>query len=122
MVTIRLAVGSYLLRPPGLRTTGVAIAVARSVGSVHTIGGPGLGKVLLSGLYPTANFIAGLVLAAGDPVYLSATTGKLTNVLTGFAVGNVVAEVGIVADASAYVTPLFLTASVVVSIKAPVVL
>jgi hypothetical protein len=102
--------------------SGTAIANARTVGIVHTIGGPGLGKVQLSGLYPTANFIAGLTLTAGDPVYLSLTSGKLSNDVSAFAPGNVVAEIGIVADASPYVSPLFLTARLIVSIKTPSIL
>jgi hypothetical protein len=72
--------------------------------------------------YATANFIAGLTLAAGDPVYVSLTSGKLTNNVTGFAPGTVVTEVGIVDDASAYSSPLFLTASVALSIKGTTIL
>jgi hypothetical protein len=93
------------------------IGTARAVGIVHTVGGPGVGKVQPIASYATANFIAGLTLAAGDPVYVSLTSGKLTNNVTGFAPGTVVTEVGIVDDASAYSSPLFLTASVALSIK-----
>lgn len=102
--------------------SGTAIGLARAVGIVHTIGGAGVGKVQPIASYATANFIAGLVLTAGDPVYISLTTGKLTNDVTGFAPGNVVAEIGIIDDASAYVSPLFLTASVALSIKGTTIL
>jgi hypothetical protein len=99
-----------------------AIGTARAVGIVHTVGGPGVGKVQPIASYATANFIAGLTLNPGDPVYVSLTTGKLTNDVTGFAVGNVVAEIGIVDNASAYSSPLFLTASVALSLKATTIL
>ena len=98
------------------------IETARAVGVVHTVGGPGVGKVQMIATFSTANFIAGLTLNAGDPVYQSLTSGKLTNDVSGFAVGNVVAELGIVDDASAYASPMSLTASVALSIKTPVIL
>lgn len=93
------------------------IGTARAVGIVHTVGGPGVGKVQPIASFAAANFIAGLTLAAGDPVYVSLTSGKLTNDVISFAPGTVVTEVGIVDDASAYSSPLFLTASVSLSIK-----
>lgn len=99
-----------------------AIGTARAVGIVQTIGGPGVGKVQPIASYATANFITGLTLNPGDPVYVSLTTGKLTNDVTAFGVGNVVAEIGIVDNASAYSSPLFLTASVALALKGTTIL
>jgi hypothetical protein len=74
-----------------------AAATARCAGLVSVVGGAGVGKVQVGNVYAAANFIAGLTaLSAGQPVFLSKTLGKLTNDVSAFVSGDVVAEVGIV--------------------------
>jgi len=86
-------------------TAGAAIATAtstaRCAGFVSVVGGAGTGKVQVGNVYAGANFITGLTgLAAGQPVYLSKTAGKLTNDVSAFTTGDVVAEVGITTSVS----------------------
>ena len=74
-----------------------AAATARCAGLVSVVGGAGVGKVQVGNVYAAANFISGLTaLSAGQPVFLSKTLGKLTNDVSAFVSGDVVAEVGIV--------------------------
>jgi len=80
----------------GSPTDATVSATARAAGLVHTIGGPGVGQVQVLGIFNEANFVAGLALAAGNPVYLSKTSGKLTNDVSAFVPGDVVAEIGLV--------------------------
>lgn len=78
--------------------TATGIQTARVMGIVDLSDGPGIGKVRVSGIHPNANFIGGLNLTAGDAVYLSKTNGKLTNNVSAFNEGDVVAEIGLVAN------------------------
>jgi hypothetical protein len=64
---------------------------ARVVGIVSASG-----VVRVAGIASSASFITGLTLAAGQPVYLSKTAGKLTNDVIAFVTGDVVAELGII--------------------------
>jgi hypothetical protein len=93
-------------------STAIATGVYEGVGSQITYGG-GISD---------AKFLAGLTLAAGNRVYLSKTDGNFTNDTTGYTSGNVIMEVGVVYDASAYNGTSALTAKVLLSFKAAVLL
>lgn len=79
-------------------TGGAAVATAAStsrvLGFVSTVGAPG--TIQVTGIYSGANFITVVGLAVGQPVFLSKTSGKLTNDVSTFTTGDVVAEIGIV--------------------------
>ena len=94
---------------------------ARAIGIVTAVGALPLGKVQVTDEV-TANLIPGLTLAEGDSVYVSKTLGQLTNDWSGFVTGDVIAEVGIIADASTYDGVSALTASVLLSGKSLVFL
>jgi hypothetical protein len=125
LITTGLTVGDGA-RVSGTGTAGAAngtaISVARLIGITSVIGGVGVGKVQVSGIHPAVNFISGLTLNAGDPVYLSLTSGKFTNDVNAFGTGNVVAELGIVTDATAYDGVLNLTAAVLIQLKSVVII
>ena len=72
-----------------------AIATAASTSRVLGIVSAS-GVVRVAGIASSASFITGLTLAAGQPVYLSKTAGKLTNDVSAFTTGDVVAEIGII--------------------------
>ena len=60
------------------------------------------GKVLMSGK-ATATFVSGLTLVAGDPIYLSLTSGLLTNDVSAItASGDAIAEVGMLTSSLSY--------------------
>lgn len=77
----------------------------------------GKAEIRMSGLFAGASFVSGSVLKAGDPVYLSKTAGKLTNDVSGFVAGDVVAEIGVISKAISSTS-----ADVVIQPKAVVVL
>jgi len=72
---------------------------ARVVGIASTSAASG--KVVVSGK-ANATFVGSLTIAAGDPVYLSLTTGQLTNNVSAFASGDAIAEVGLVTSTLTY--------------------
>ena len=88
-------------------------ATARVLGVVESAG-----KVTMAGL-ATSKFASGLspAPAIGEPVYLSATAGVLTNVAPN---AGAISEVGIIVDASAYAGSG--TCLVALQIKAPIFL
>lgn len=77
----------------GSAAIATAAASSRVAGVVSTVGASG--AIQASGLVSSANFITTAGLAAGQPVYLSKTAGKLTNDVSGFSTGDVVAEIGL---------------------------
>lgn len=76
-------------------TGGAPYKKARFAGMVVSIVN-GKAEVRMSGVYKNALFAGSLTLAAGDPVFLSKVSGKLTNDVSGFVSGDVVVEVGII--------------------------
>lgn len=72
---------------------------ARFAGIVVAIVG-GKAEVRMSGVYEGASFAGGLTLRAGDPVFLSTVSGKLTNDVSAFTEGQIVAEVGVISRAT----------------------
>ena len=65
-----------------------------------------------------ATFVGGLTLTAGDPVYLSLTSGQLTNDVSGITTsGDAIAEVGILVSPLSYNGPSNFTARVSLQIK-----
>lgn len=103
----------------GNNTLGQALADAIGTSRVAGIVGES-GSLVAFGVVD-AEFEAGLTLAAGDAVYLSKNTaGLLTNVAPS-AQTEVVAEVGLVLDASSYVG-VDVTARILLQVKSPVVL
>jgi hypothetical protein len=87
-------------------------ASARCVGAYEGTSG----KITIAGVIQNAKFVNGLTLTEGDPVFLSTTAGKLTNDVSVITSG-VWAEVGIVTDASAYVTVTNPLADVMLQVK-----
>jgi hypothetical protein len=100
------------------RANATVASTAIAVGVYEGIGG----QITYGGGIADAKFIAGLTLAAGNRVYLSKTDGNFTNDTTGFSSGNVIMEVGVVSDASAYNGTSALTAKVLLTFKAAVLL
>lgn len=95
-------------------------ATSLVVGFVKVVGPLGVGKVQTIGIVEGVQFVSGLTLAAGNRVFLSLTNGHLTNTIAGMSTPNVMAEVGIVSDASQYLVDG--TASIIFSTKVPVAL
>lgn len=78
----------------GSAAIATAAATSRVLGVVATVGASG--SIQATGIFTGANFITGLTgLAAGQPVFLAKTAGKLTNDVSAFVSGDVVAEIGI---------------------------
>lgn len=71
------------------RVAGLVVAVVNGEAQVQT-----------DGVFKNAAFETGLTLAAGQPVYLSKTAGKLTNSVTDLGENEVVAEIGIIVNVS----------------------
>jgi len=74
------------------RVAGLVVAVVAGEAQVQT-----------DGVFKNAAFETGLTLAAGQPVYLSKTAGKLTNSVTNLGENEVVAEIGIIVNAASNV-------------------
>lgn len=95
-----------------------SVETALVVGFVGVSGPLGTGKILTSGNIQGARFVPGLSLEAGDRAFLSLVDGALTNTIAGMSYPNVLAEVGIVANASRYLVDG--TASITFLPKTPV--
>lgn len=77
-------------------TSGSPYKEARFAGFAVAASAGGRVELRMSGLFENAVFAAGLTLAAGDPVFLSKTSGKLTNDVSAFGESDVVAEIGVI--------------------------
>lgn len=101
-----------------LRAIATGVAGVRSLlGFVPVAVGAGqLGTVRTAGTV-AARFVAGLVLAAGEPVFVSTTGGYLTNTTAGL---PVIYQVGFVMDPSAY-APATPIATILIRPGVPVV-
>lgn len=95
-----------------------AYATAFVVGFVSVVGALGVGRVQNTGLIQNVKFVSGLTLSAGDRVFLSLTSGKVTNSVTGLNSPNALAELGVVADTANYLVDN--TASIVFLPKTPI--
>ena len=73
------------------KAVATAASTSRVLGIVSSAG-----VVCVAGIASSASFITGLSLGVGQSVYLSKTAGKLTNDVSAFSTGDVVAELGII--------------------------
>jgi len=98
-------------------------AAAQAFGVAElAISAAGSGTVTVEGVVETAKFVAGLTLADGEKVYLSAATaGALTNVAPSTA-GQVVKHVGYIKDKTGYNGTTVLVADVQLDFRAAIVL
>jgi hypothetical protein len=114
----------------GLTTTGLAAGDCGYVSADNTISlsdssnistarfhgvNDGVASTMIVQGVVVVNFVSSLTLTAGDPVYLSTTPGKATNVAP---ISGVDAQIGIVQDASTYVGSQ--DALVLIQVKSPV--
>lgn len=82
-------------------TVDKAVATNISTCRVVGLGSASADSVLVSGV-SDASFVPGLTLAIGEPIYVSKTSGKLTNDVAGYSAGDVIAEVGLLASVGTY--------------------
>lgn len=73
---------------------------ARCVGIVTVVGGAGVGRVQTTAIAKDVNFLGSLSLVNGDPVFVSLTSGKATNDVSAFDLGDVISEIGVITKVS----------------------
>lgn len=80
------------------KAVATSMAAARAVGSYQ-----GTANTLSAARVQSLQFITGLTLNAGDPVYVSKTAGRVTNDVSAYVAGDVEYLLGFVKDPTAYV-------------------